>query len=133
MEVFPENMSSYSLKATGRVTFSLIAPLVMMVDIIVHLIMNSRMQPLVLKNLACSIYHRRYHCSGTSGGSPIVHLELDGVIVILPSFQLISGLMAWSQGSSKMTLFFPQLKMKRLRHSHSSIVQHNIGLVFHCS
>ena len=93
---FSENTSLYSLKAVSRVTFSLVTPWAMIVDIDVHLMMNSGTQLLVLKSLACcsgiqvlkvlyssssiwaplscSIYHRRYRCSNTSGGSPVVHL-----------------------------------------------------------
>ena len=55
--VFLENTSAYSLKAAGSMTFSLVAPWAMIVDIIVLLMTNSGTQPFVLKNLAC--------CSGT--------------------------------------------------------------------
>ena len=56
MGVFSENMSMYSLKAVGNTTISLIAPWAIIIDIVIHLMMNSRMQSFALKNLA--------HCSG---------------------------------------------------------------------
>ena len=96
MGIFLENMSVYSLKGIGSVTFFLIDHWAMIIDIVILLMTNSEMQPFALKNLACcsaaqvlkvmyssslmqaasscSIYHRRYCCSSMSGGSPIVHL-----------------------------------------------------------
>ena len=44
-------------------------------------------------------------------------LAIIWIIVTLPSFELISRLIAWSQGSPRITLSFLQLRIKRSLHS----------------
>ena len=53
MSVFLKNMSAYSLKAIGSVTFFLLVPWAMIIDIIILLMMNSGIQLFALKNLVC--------------------------------------------------------------------------------